>query len=380
MTIGTSTVFPGQPRGSLADDEGTGNSSWNRTFSDLAASGVTMSGVAQAFGPPSPSAQNLLGQRTDLSGLLTSTTTTSSYTSQSQGSGYAAGGTASLAPNSKHGLMKSYEMHCDGILERVLHRQSEQTDRMLESLVEKQMQNDWNVEREWWKRELVGNRNFVDSHGRAGSGGGGSLPALENGSVSGQQRSQPTGLLLNDAVSHGAASIRDCDLTVVKKHLEIIREMKDSNDVFQMVEKFEKIAASQGSRSGYRASWLLLREVISCNPQNPFNRALATLTHLCRQYQNYIRNRVKTASLKGQDISTQIYFSNEFAGNVAAFVKLTTGSNASVWDALYYCKSQKLATIEVFEIPLTHLCTLLVAAILLECLIRPALWRRTGCT
>jgi hypothetical protein len=330
MTSGTSIPFnsmsavAAQPMGSLGSQM---PSSWNRSASELAASNIKKSSsvTASFMGPPSAAAQALLGQRTDLSGLLTSGipanrgTTTSSQRLTSK--------IDPFAPNSQYGIEKSFDNHRDGILERILNKQRDQTERMIERMVEKRMEEDWKREREWWKKELVGNRNLVDPSNRYGSAGNGPHGA-------GNQ-----GLLMNDA-ARTVSFAQDCDPKIVKDHLDIVCEIGKSKDVFRFLDKFEKLALMQGNVAGYQTAWLLLREVLP-NLRTPVDGARATLTHLCRQYQGYIGNRVRSASLKGQDISTTLSYSNGLSGSIASYVKLITGTNgATVWDVLYYCELQ----------------------------------------
>jgi hypothetical protein len=328
MTAGTSNNSVGggdvNPSPSIIGMSGPSvepSSTWQRSLSELAASNIqrSSSSIAASIGPPSAAAQALLGQRTNLSGLLSSFTTRAIPQQQAPHMSISSN---SFALNSDYGIEKSLENHCDGILNRILKKQQEQTERMLEDIVEQRRKEDWKVEREWWMKELVRDRNLVDPTNKTSSIG--IFPAMGNGSSGAENR----GLLMSDHRRDVTNFAQGPDTNMIKEHLDIVCEIGKSPDLFLFLDKFEKLALSQGNMGGYQTSWSLLREVLT-NCQSPVDRALGTLTH---------RNSVKTASLKGQDISTLIHYSNRLAGNVAAFVKLTNGSNASVWDILYYCK------------------------------------------
>jgi hypothetical protein len=338
MTAGTSNNSVGggdfNPSPSIIGMSGHSvepSSTWQRSLSELAASNIqrSSSSIAASIGPPSAAAQALLGQRTNLSGLLSSSTTRA--IPQHHQPPHMSMSSNAFALNSDYGIEKSLENHCDGILNRILKKQQEQTERMLEDIVEQRRKEDWKVEREWWMKELVRDRNLVDPTNKTSSIG--IFPAMGNGSSGAENR----GLLMSDHRRDVTNFAQGPDTNMIKEHLDIVCEIGKSPDLFLFLDKFEKLALSQGNMGGYQTSWSLLREVLT-NCQSPVDRALGTLTHLCHQYQGYIRNRVKTASLKGQDISTLIHYSNRLAGIVASFVKLTNGSNASVWDILYYCK------------------------------------------
>ncbi|KAG7339399.1 Nup93/Nic96 nuclear pore complex protein [Nitzschia inconspicua] len=349
MTAGTNSINPVVHHSTLGGVMDTGvaavsTSHWQRSFSELAASSIRNSSspwgttTTSSLGPPSAAAQALLGPRTDLTGLTLSAKTRSNASQQEQQQQQNRLRIDPFAPNSEYGIERSYDNHRDAILERILRKQRDQTEQRLENLVAKRLEENWNVERERWKKHLVGNRNL----GGPSVVGQTLLPAIGYGSDSintQQQHHQQQGhlMMMNDSTRNGHLA-QDCDPKIVKAHLDIVCEIdnKSSPDMFRVMEQFEKVALSEGNVGGYQTAWLLLREVLP-NCRTPVDGALGTLTHLCRQYQGYIRNRVKTASLKGQDISTPVQYSNGLSSSIAAFVKLTTGSNATVWDTLYYC-------------------------------------------
>jgi nuclear pore complex protein Nup93 len=61
------------------------------------------------------------------------------------------------------------------------------------------------------------------------------------------------------------------------------------------------------------------------------------LSHSCLQFAEIVQTRVRNATVAGQNVSTSMQYSNSLAQSVAAYVKLTTLSNNSVWATIYYC-------------------------------------------
>jgi hypothetical protein len=168
------------------------SSTWQRSLSELAASNIkrSSSSMASLIGPPSAAAQALLGQRsTDLSGLLSYASKTRSVPQQQEQPGATSN---AFTLSSDYGIEKSLENYCDGILNRILTKQQDQTERMLEEIVEKRREDDWTVEREWWKKELVRNRNLVDPSNKTDSKG--AFLVMGNGSIGVENRD----LLMSD--------------------------------------------------------------------------------------------------------------------------------------------------------------------------------------
>ena len=135
-----------------------------------------------------------------------------------------------------------------------------------------------------------------------------------------------------------------CDPKAMQEHLAIVKEIQPTSDPLQIITGFEKLACTETFGGGYKNAWMLLGCMLP-NMQTPISGAQGSQSHFCRQYQTIINNHVKSASLSGQDISTSVYYGNgngsnnnsSMAETIAAYVKLISGSNASVWEILYYC-------------------------------------------
>jgi hypothetical protein len=303
--------------------------SWQRSIQELGAANMKFSSYSAAHALPSADAQLLLGSKTDF-GLLSNTGSTSDRGKSS----YGGGESFSFDTMSGGGIQEVVERHRDGILQRILKDQREQTRRLLDEKVEHHLQQTWTKEREWWKKNLVSNRNLIDSTNTSGNG---SSAFGTEGGVVGVGKSG--GLLLGDGSSYFTSSIyaAQSDPKAIKDHFTVVQSIGSSSDYEQFIRKFEKVALADIKSTMYQTAWQLLGSVLP-NMQTPVRAAVGAEFHFCRQYQHYVTSQVKSASLNGQDVSTTVQYSNGMAGKIASFVKLVSGSNASIWEVLYYCK------------------------------------------
>mmetsp|Transcript_18969 Transcript_18969/g.21437 ORF Transcript_18969/g.21437 Transcript_18969/m.21437 type:complete len:871 (+) Transcript_18969:38-2650(+) len=339
---------------------------WKRSLQELAASNIALMGnnngsglhhatsavVAVASNVPSTSAaQMLLGSRIDFGSLIssnTSTTTTTNrgtYTSgkfnQNQNQENDNAARFSYDAMNGGGIEEVVRRHRDGMLERILKDQRGETQRLLDKAVERQIEEDWEEERTWWRKELVGDRNLVDATNINTHNIGGKVRDPRFDGESNFSTPRERGLLITEfgdgnRNTSGSSFATGCDPKAMKDHLEIVKRTQETSDLKQAIADFERLA--RDSSNGYHNAWLLLGCMIP-SMQNPINGAQGALSHFCRQYQRIINNHVKSASLSGQDISTSINYGgcSAMAEMIASYVKLTSGSNASVWEILYYC-------------------------------------------
>jgi hypothetical protein len=329
--------------------------SWKRSVTELAAANQSLIGKHPSQLPPQASgeAQLLLGSRTDFSTLGSTVTGTGGGAKSNAGSAPSGWRAALYLEGGIEAMLRD---HRDRVLTDVLKREREETQKRLDEALDRHLEEDWETERTWWKKELVGNRNLVDETNTFGW----------NGSVAGASTSTPAGrgsrsLTENLFVAdYGTAStigsnraVRiangGLDPRVIQEHLTIVRQIETPFDPLPTIAKFEKVALSDQGNGGYRTAWQMLASMLP-NMQNPISGALGSMVHLCRQYRTIISNRVETATLNGQDVSTSIRYDNGLAGTIASYVKLASGSNASVWEIVYYCK----LLIRVCSIDSTH--------------------------
>jgi hypothetical protein len=121
--------------------------SWSRSLHEIAASNKSFIGVNPQ--QPTASAQVLLGNRTDFGNLVATLETSKKQPPKT---------TEAFAS-----IEDTRRKHRDGAIERILLKEREQTQRTLEKALERQLEEDWTREREWWMKELVGSRNLVDA-------------------------------------------------------------------------------------------------------------------------------------------------------------------------------------------------------------------------
>ncbi len=275
--------------------------SWSRSLAELLAANQALIGTSGAP-QPTAAAQVLLGStRTDFGSLVIPKPTTGSTP------------TATFAS-----VEERCRRHRDGIMERILQNERERCHRAFEKATERRQQDDWTKEREWWMKEIVGTRNLVD----AKSALKGTSVLMLTGPTSSNLLpgfASPTMALLNSRMA--------------QDHKSIIQSMPKGS--LELVTKLE-VAASD-SNPGYTTAWQLLGCMLP-HLSSPIGGALGSLIHFCKQYQAFIKNRVASASLAGQDIATRLNFGSGMAGTIAAFCKLEKGSAASVWCNVYYCK------------------------------------------
>ena len=334
---------------------------WKRSLQELAASNIALMGnnsnngsglhhatsavVAVASNVTSTSAaQMLLGSRTDFGSLISSnnsTTTTTNrgtYTSgkfnQNQNQENDNAARFSYDAMNGGGIEEVVRRHRDGMLERILKDQRGETQRLLDKAVERQIEEDWEEQRTWWRKELVGDRNLVDATNINTHNIGGQVRDLRFDGESNFSTPRERGLLITEfgdgnRNTSGSPFATGCDPKAMKDHLEIVKKTQETSDLKQAIADFERLA--RGSSNGYHNAWLLLGCMIP-SMQNPIKGAQGALSHFCRQYQRIINNHVKSASLSGQDISTSINYGgcSAMAEMIASYVKLTSGSNASV--------------------------------------------------
>ena len=336
---------------------------WKRSLQELAASNMALmnnNSSTSNMAPPTAAAQILLGSRTDFGSLLANKSSKKTTQTRSEASSNpTTSNRFSFDAMSGGGIEAVVRKHRDGMLERILKDQREQTQTLLDAAVEQQVQDDWEEERKWWRTELVGDRNLVDATnpGIPSSSSGYLNASTSSSSTSGgiKQRlllgqgsstsGNPTTKGLLTADYSGTSSQKNslyatgCDPKAMQEHLAIVKDIQPNSDPLQVIASFEQLANVETFGGGYKNAWMILSSMLP-KLQSPIGAAQGALSHFCKQYQTIITNRVKSASLSGQDISTPVHYgaSSSMASTIASYVKLISGSNASVWEILYYCE------------------------------------------
>jgi hypothetical protein len=285
--------------------------SWSRSLQELkAANEAFLGGQSQ---PLSSEAQALLGDRTDFGRLAKS---------------------LEEPKASKLETFVSVEdmlrQHRNGIMERILQREREQTRRKSQELVEKQLQEDWKKEREWWLKEIVGARTL--------GGSSSSLVLRKPDGRTGASLQTLPGPLSYRGSASDTSSLAMLDLHSVLAHLAVVKSINNIGSLSELLSKFQKIPVS-GSAYGsvYTTAWQLLSSMLP-NLSSPIHGASGALVHFCKQFQNVVINRVRAASLAGQDVSAPQSYGTGLVSTVATYVKLEFGDRRSIWHVLYFCK------------------------------------------
>ena len=233
------------------------------------------------------------------------------------------------------------------ILHSLLDKVRERNRRKTQELVDRQLNRAWERNRELWMQEIKGTRGapplLLDpnqAHRRQGSGT--SLMRQEDASR-------------NTAFSaHQEAAL---DPNVVQMHRQIIRSSNDSHQVIRNFQQHFDGSSGQPSDAGYAVAWRLVGELARLpSPSNGVQRAMATMTYLCRQLLTIIYKQVQNAEINKQDLQVSQDFRSETATLCAKFVKLTLGdihtsNNTRNWPLLYYCLrcGDAIAALEVFQ-------------------------------
>ena len=141
------------------------------------------------------------------------------------------------------------------------------------------------------------------------------------------------------SINDSLASAANPDPSYMFEHWKIVEQMSRLS-VVDTVEQFSRLAsnASRQNKSttsmiAYDSAWQLIANLISvCN--SPVDQAKATLSHFCRQFQVNVINRVRQASLVGQN--TDSMYRNDVTAKCEVFSRLTVGT-ADPWAVCFYC-------------------------------------------
>ena len=331
---------------------------WKRSLQELAASNMALmnnnantslntgaSSSSHMAAPPTAAAQILLGSRTDFGSLLNKSSKKKTTIDKQANSHADPTSRFSFDAMSGGGIEAVVRRHRDGMLERILKDQREQTQRLLDKAVERQVEDDWKEERSWWRKELVGDRNLVDATNHASVSGNERSAGIKQRLLVGPGATKtPTtrGLLVADytggANQQNSIYATGCDPKAMQEHLAVVKQIQPTSDPLQAIAGFEQLASTETFGGGYKNAWMILASMIP-RMQSPIGAAQGAQSHFCKQYQTIIHNHVKSASLSGQDGSTSVHYGGSgMASTIASYVKLISGSNASVWETLYYCK------------------------------------------
>ena len=301
-------------------------SSWSRSLSELYAANQSLvrpqDGSAAGTSQPTVAAQALLGSsRTDFSSLSSRLTASNPHRPSSS---------SSTSSNRSPALLMSLEDRCrqrrDGILERILRDEREHSQRVFEKAIEERHEQEWAQERQWWMQELVGKRNVVvvvDPKAQppvSSTPNGRTLPPVLTSTSSNAMSS-------NLLPGFPSRTDQTLDAKIAMDHARILQA--DPKDWIALLHQ-------RSQDTGYATAWQLLGCMVLPRLDTAIDGAQGALIHLCRQYQVVVTTRVASATLDGQPLGGRRLQGT--ASMVANYCQLEKGSQASIWDVLYYCK------------------------------------------
>ena len=129
------------------------------------------------------------------------------------------------------------------------------------------------------------------------------------------------------------------DPNFVLSHLKIVEGMSQGS-IMDSVEQFSRLATDESRKNknatqmmAYESAWQLIANLVSVD-HSPADQARATLRHFCKQFQVTVVNRVRQASLVGQN--TNSIYSNDLTAQCEVFSRLTVGTT-DPWAVCFYC-------------------------------------------
>jgi nuclear pore complex protein Nup93 len=140
-------------------------------------------------------------------------------------------------------------------------------------------------------------------------------------------------------ITDSSAILAKPDPSFTFSHWKVVERMHQMN-ITDVTEQFSRLAShallkneSATSIVAYESAWQLISHLV-CVRNSPVDQARATLTHFCRQFQLNVINRVRQASLVGQN--TDSIYSNDLTAKCEVFSRLVVGTT-DPWAVCFYC-------------------------------------------
>jgi hypothetical protein len=220
-------------------------------------------------------------------------------------------------------------------LSKIIQRFNDETRKSTNEAIERQLQAAWEEDRATWFQKLVGQR-YVGGKG-----------AADRSRIVSSQSSVTAPLALFAASPFALAAPSGSfklSLALVKAHWKVVQDSMSMNnraDGTVLMEHLTRIVDTVCSPDeiqsppmlSYVNAWHLVGKLIRA-PPSPVPQAMATLAHLCAQFQGTVATRVREATLAGLDTANG--YSNDVAGLCSAFARLTVG-HADPWIVVYFC-------------------------------------------
>jgi Nup93/Nic96 len=231
-------------------------------------------------------------------------------------------------------------------LSKIIQRFNDETRKSTNEAIERQLQAAWEGDRAIWFQKLVGQR-YVGGKGAADpsrimpSQSSVTAPLALVAPSPFRSAQGPTTQPFALAAPSDSFKL---NLALVKAHWKVVQDSMSMNhlaDGTVLMEHFTRIIDTVCSPDeiksppmlSYVNAWHLVGNLIRA-PRSPVPQAMATLAHLCAQFQGAVATRVHEATLAGQDTANS--YNNDVAGLCSAFARLTVG-HADPWVVVYFC-------------------------------------------
>jgi hypothetical protein len=318
--------------------------SWSRSLSELQVASQSLLGGGR---PSAGNAASLLGTDRSEFGRLASTLvadTTTSTGTRSQANNFTSASHHQLPEESFTTVAELLQKQQTDILENLLESARESARAKSQAYVDQQLKDDWEREKQWWIQDIVGTRTL---------GGASSSLALASSSNDMMPKAltapYPTSTprFLGDTTSSSRSSSSQLDAKSVQAHFQVLQKVAATNNpsgvqaARDMLAKLQALtdASSVPEDSFYHTALDFVACLLERNANgSPMDHSMGVLVHLSRQFQSMIVQRVRAASLAGQDVSTGGAYNSGMVSTIAAHVQLEFGAEKSIWHMLYFCK------------------------------------------
>ena len=328
--------------------------SWSRSLSELQAASQSLL-VAGARSSAAGNAASLLGtDRTEFGRLTSNLAAENSH--HHNGSRSTSSSSSHLLPEESFTTVAQLlQKQQNDILENLLTSARESADRTSQELTEKQLQDDWEREKEWWMQDIVGTRTL----GGASASGNNMLTNHGSDNNNNDNHSLPKALpapyptaatprFLGGALSASTVASASLDPKTAQAHLQVLQKVATSTTTSSsgpqaardLLAKLQALtdASSIPEDSFYHTAWDFVGCLLERSGGSTMDHSMGVLVHLSRQFQSMIVQRVRAASLAGQDVSTLHNYGSGMVSTIAAHVQLEFGSSQqSIWHMLYFC-------------------------------------------
>ena len=211
---------------------------------------------------------------------------------------------ASSVQNTFASVQERIRKRRDNIITKLFTDEIQKTRACCDKMHAMRMQTDWDRQKELCMKELVGDRRL---------GGSSNVAKFDSGTV-------------GQTISHSDLQGQ------IAEHLRLIKDLKHKTDNAEVIHEFTRLASKTPS---YAAAWKLIYALQQRRSDSSLGRAIATMSHLSRQFQAHVANRVRSATT-----NRQVHVDSKYTGmsrTVASYVNLTLGSQASHWAIIFYC-------------------------------------------